>query len=150
MALKESRRLADDSAWTVSLESSDVDAAEQILSTDEWAEPPAEDEVFVVGTFKVVVDAKALERQGFDLSNEGAEPWASLFIEFVSDDGKSYDPGVGTVCYTDDMLYDQGSVYDDQAEVEGDVCLAVPSEHVDGGLWRVSNMENDNVWISPS
>lgn len=46
------------------------------------------------------------------------------------------------------MLYNQGAMYSD-ATVTGDVCLAVPVNKVEGGLWRVSNYQNDNVWMSP-
>ena len=56
----------------------------------------------------------------------------------------------GTGCYTDDMLHSQGSVYDDGAVVTGDICVAVPTDKVPGGLWRVSNSVNDSVWIASS
>lgn len=147
LAVGESRKLSNESAWTVSLQSSNLDAAADILAADEWAERPADGEVFVVGTFTVTVDGSALEAQGFDLANEGAEVWANLSIEFVGADGRGFDGLSGTMCYTQDMLYEQGTLYEDGASVTGDVCIAVPSEHVEGGLWRVSNMVNDSVWI---
>ncbi|MEE6282911.1 hypothetical protein [Georgenia sp. MJ170] len=150
LAIGEARKLSNQSAWTVSLESSNLDAAEEILASDEWADRPAEGEVFVVGTFTVSVDAEPLDAQGIDLANEGADPWASIFVEFVAADGRGYDGSSGTMCYTQNMLYEQGTLYEDGASVTGDTCIAVPDEQLDGGLWRISNMVNDNVWISAS
>lgn len=150
LALGEARKLSDESAWTVSLKESNLDAAESILTADEWAERPADGEVFVVGTFEISVDAAMLEAQGVDLANDGVDPWMNTSIEFVTADGKGHDGRSGTMCFTQDMMYDQGMVYEDGASITGDVCLALPADQVDGGLWRVSNTINDNVWISAS
>lgn len=148
LALGESRLVSEDSAWRVSILESNLDAASQILANDEWADEPAEGEVFVMARIQVEVVEDAIAAQGFDLANDGAEPWLSLFIEFVAEDGTSFDGSTGTLCYTDDMLYNQGSVYSDGALVTGDDCFAVPQGSVEGGLWRVSNSVNDSVWIS--
>jgi hypothetical protein len=146
----EARKLADESAWTLSLNSSSLDAAAAILAADEFAQPPAEGEVFIVGNFSIGVDGEALAAQGIDLANDGADVWSSVSFTYVAADGTSYDGSVGTMCFTDNMIYNQGTVYQGGVTVSGDVCMAVPADKVAGGLWRAANVQNDNVWMSPS
>lgn len=146
----ESRKLSDESAWTLSLNSSNLDAAAAIMAADEFAQPPAEGEVFIVGNFSVGVDGEALAAQGVDLANDGADVWSSVGFTYVAADGTSYDGTTGTMCYTNNMIYNQGTVYQGGVTVSGDVCMAVPADKVAGGLWRAANMQNDNVWMSPS
>lgn len=150
LALGEARKLSSASAWTVSAITSDLDAADAITAADEYAPTPADGETFVLGTFSIAVDGDAIAAQGMDLANDGADPWMSVWFEYVAADGTSFDGTSGTGCYTDDMLHSQGSVYDDGAVVTGDICVAVPTDKVPGGLWRVSNNVNDSVWIASS
>ena len=150
LAIGEARRIADDSMWTVSLTSSNLDAWPAIHAQDEYAVPPADGETFVVGTFSVAADATAYAEQGGDMANDGAQPWGSLQFEYVSADGASFSGLTGTMCYTGNQLGAQGPVYEDGAVVTGDVCVAVPSDKVAGGLWRISNSVNDSVWIAAS
>lgn len=52
--------------------------------------------------------------------------------------------------FTDDPLSSVGAIYEDEVTVTGDIFLAVPEAAVDGGLWRISNTENDAVWVEAS
>ncbi len=148
LAVGEARKVSEVSAWTVALTAGTLDGAGAIRAADEYAPAPAEGESFVVGTFSVTVDQAAIAEQGSDLANDGADPGMSLFFSFVAADGTSFDGTSGTSCYTSNMLYSQGAVYADGATVVGDVCVAVPTDKTAGGLWRVSNMVNEAVWIT--
>lgn len=149
LSLGESRALSDDSAWTVRLNTSTPDGASVIAAEDEFAPPPAAGEAFLIGNFSVTVDAAALAQQGVDLSNEGADPAWHLTFEYVAADGTSFDALSGTPCSTFSSIYTAGTLYTDGTTATGDVCIALPVEKVPGGLWRVANVENDNVWINP-
>lgn len=150
LAPGESRQVGSDSAWTVSLVSSNLDAAAAIQAADPYGPQPADGEAFVVGTFSVTVSGDQIAAQGSDLANEGADPGQSLTVTYVAADGTSYDGASGSMCYTQNMLYSQGAVFQDGAVVTGDQCVAVPVDKVPGGLWRVSNIVNDSVWFSAS
>lgn len=146
LALGENRKLANDSAWTVGVLASDLDAFEAVRSADPYQEAPEDGEVFVLANVSIETDAAALADQGHDIS-DGAEPGYSVLVEFVGNEGRSYDGTSGTWCYTDNLLTEAGVVYDDGVVVTGDVCIAVPEGEVEGGLWRLSNLVNDAVWV---
>jgi len=148
LKIGEARKLADVSAWTVMLNSSNPDGATAIAAVDEYAPRPAEGEAFLIGSFSVTVEAAAIAQQGYDLANEGADPWQSLFFEYVAADGTSYDGASGSMCYTPTMLYNAGTLYQDGATATGDICVALPADKIPGGLWRVANSQNDNLWIT--
>lgn len=150
LALGEARQISEESAWTVSVDSVNLDAAEDIRANSEWAPEPADGEVFVVATVTATVDADSISAQDIDLANEGVDPAASIFVEFVTGSGRGYDGSSGSGCYTDNMLYEQGNVYEDGASATGDFCIAVPADEVEGGLWRLSNLVNDSVWVAAS
>lgn len=147
MAVGSSRLIAEGSAWTVGITASNLDGAATLAAANSWAPRPAEGERFVIATLSVSVSAEAIAAQGFDLASEGAMPSASISLEFVGNDGISYDELSGTACYTDTPFYNTGTLYNDGATVSGDFCIAVPAGVVDGGLWRVSNPVNEGVWI---
>jgi hypothetical protein len=149
LSLGESRALSDDSAWTVRLNASTPDGASVIAAENEFAPPPVAGEAFLIGNFSVTVDAAALAQQGIDLANEGADPAWHLSFEYVAADGTSFDALSGTLCSTLSSIYSAGTLYADGTTATGDVCISVPEEKLHGGLWRVANIENDNVWISP-
>jgi uncharacterized Zn-binding protein involved in type VI secretion len=150
LAIGESRKVSDESAWTVALTASNLDAAPAILAADQYASGPAEGESFITGTFTITVDGAAIAAQGSDLANDGADPAMSLFMEYVAADGTSYDQTSGSMCNTQNSLWNQGAVFQDGASVSGDACIAIPTSAVQGGLWRVSNSVNDSVWFASS
>lgn len=148
LQLGESRKIATNSAWTVSITVSDLDAAEAIAAADEWAPKPEAGERFVVATLWVKVDGAAIEAQGFDLSNDGADPRASITVSYVAADGTSFNAYSQSWCITSNSFDEAvGEFFQDGAEGSGDVCIVVPEEKADGGLWRVSNSVNDSVWF---
>lgn len=148
LALGETRKISDGSAWIVGITGSNLDAADEVLDADPYQEGPSDGERFVVATLSVTVDAEALETQGFDIG-DGVDPFMSVYLEFVGSDGRGYDEA-GAVCFTDDPLSSAGAIYEDEVTVTGDICLTVPEGAVDGGLWRISNTENDAVWVEAS
>ncbi|MBE7698702.1 hypothetical protein H9623_00070 [Oerskovia sp. Sa1BUA8] len=148
LAIGESRRLSDESAWTVQLNASNPDGAAVVAAENEYLPGPVPGEAFLIGNFSVTVDADALAGQGIDLANEGAAAWAHVWFEYVAADGTSFDVTSGTMCFTNGALYNAGTLYADGTST-GDVCIAVPVDKLPGGLWRVANIQNDNVWISP-
>lgn len=148
LALGETRKVADGSAWTVGLTASNLDAAAAIRAADEYAEQPKEGERFVLATLQVTVDQAAIEAQGFAMS-DGADPRGSINVSYVAADGTSYETFGGSYCFSqNDFASSAGTLYADGASTAGDFCVVVPADKVDGGLWRVSNLQNDAVWIS--
>src|SRR5699024_7558645 len=149
LALGETRKISRASAWIVGIVESDLDAEDEIRDIDPYLEGPAEGERFVIATLSVSIDASALEDQGFDI-NEGVDPYMSIFLEYVGSDGRGYDESRGSMCFTDDPLSEVGAIYEDGVTVTGDICLSVPESAIDGGLWRISNLDNDAVWVEAS
>lgn len=148
LEIGQSRKVSDESAWIVGIVESNLDAAAEIHAADEYAPRPEDGERFIVATLWVQIDGSAIERQGFNLSNDGADPRASLFVSYVAEDGTSYEDGGSSWCYTNnDFLDAVGIMYQDGAEGSGDFCIVIPEEKVDGGLWRVSNTVNDSIWF---
>lgn len=148
LGLGETRKVVEGSAWTVGITASNLDALAVVLANNEYAEQPAEGERFVVATLQVTVDQAAIEAQGFEMS-DGADPRFSLTVEYVAADGTSYGTGTGgTFCTTANDYLNTGVLYSDGAQSTGDVCVGVPADKIDGGLWRVSNGANDAVWVA--
>lgn len=150
MAIGETRKVVDGSAFTVGMTSSNLDAAEAISSANEYHDDPADGETFIVGTVAITIDGEAIKAQGFEFENEGIDPYMALTFSYVAADGTSYDGTSGTTCFTGSPLYSQGALYSDGATQTGDLCFAVPSDKVAGGLWRIANGQNDSVWIASS
>lgn len=142
LKIGETRKLSPESAWTVGLTASVPDAE----GVERSADAPADTRV-ILGTVTVDVDGAALAAQGLDLANQGADPYLSLYIEFVGADGCGYAADSG--CYPSNPLYSQPTVYAD-ATVSGDVCALTPSDAIDGGLWRIANSRGETVWIASS
>ncbi len=148
LALGETRLVAANSAFTVGVTASNLDAAAVIAAADSYAPRPAEGETFVLATVTASVSQAALAEQGLDLASEGARPGISLTVEYVSATGVSYTPFSGAnYCYTTNDFVSTNAVYNDGQAVTGDVCVVVPTADVPGGLWRISNSENSAVWI---
>lgn len=146
LALGETRKISDESAWIVGITDSDLDAADSVEVLDVPERELAENEQFVVATLSVTVDESAIEAQGQDI-NQGANPAASIFVEFVGSDGRGYGLGQGSVCYTDNAFSSTGAIYEGGVTVTGNICIGLPKDAVDGGLWRISNIENEAVWV---
>lgn len=149
LALGETRALAEGSAWIVGITAADYDAFAALRAADEYIEAPPEGMRYVAGTVSIEIVEDNLASQGVDITNDGVEPWFSINIEYVGNDGKSYDEFASgdAYCYTSNELSSQGPIYDPSVVTTGDVCMVVPEAALAGGTWRISNQVNDAVWI---
>lgn len=149
LALGETRQITEDSAYIVGITAVDYDAWAAIQASDSHHDAPVEGSQYVVANVSLALNGDNLTAQGLDITNEGLEPGFALNYEYVAADGTSYD-SINSECYTDNMLYSQGAVYDASIVTTGDVCVAIPSAALPGGLWRISNSQNDAVWVQGS
>ncbi|MBU4216018.1 MAG: hypothetical protein KJ792_15365 [Actinobacteria bacterium] len=146
----QSRVLVAGSAWTVALLSTNLDAAVPTTTAVPDDRRPRQDETFVVGTFSLTVSAAAVAAQGGDLATEGTSAWQSLTYSYVGADGTAYNGSTGTPCATATALIMAEPLWADGDTATGDVCVAVPSDKVEGGLWRVVNGQGTGLYFATS
>lgn len=151
LAIGESRQLTDASGWIVGITESIPDALPLVLADNEYSDPPPAGHRFIAATVAITINAENMAAQDVDIANDGLDIYSSLEFEFVAADGTSYGEfgPVGT-CYTGNDLIDLGTVYSAEAPISGRVCMVVPEEKIDGGLWRIANFRNEAVWVKQS
>lgn len=112
--------------YTVTLGETTTDAWEQIQAENQFNDPPADGRQFVM----VPVTA------AYNGDDTG---WATmdLSIAFVGSGGNTFNFGSDDYCgVIPDSLNDQGEMYAG-GTVEGNVCVSVEADQIDGGAWRV-------------
>lgn len=107
---------------------------------------------YVVLPLHVDIDWDAAIAQGADVENEGVNPGISLFVEYVTAAGKSYDmfdtTGMDYPDPVENELWEFDVVYPPTESIEANVAVTVPAAEVPGGTWRVSNTTNKSVFIA--
>ncbi len=120
-----------DSMWNFSVGATNPDATADVLAANQFNTPPADGSVFVLAPFYLTTKPEA--------PAEGADPWASLSIEYVTPQGNTFgdsNANCGVAPGVD--LYSIGTMYGG-AESRFNVCLAIPVDGVSGGVWRVAS-----------
>ncbi|MBU4337149.1 MAG: hypothetical protein KJ548_11300 [Actinobacteria bacterium] len=146
----QSHILVEGSAWTVALLATNLDSAVPTETAVPADRRPAEDETFVVATFSLTISAAAVTAQGGDLASEGTSAWQSLTYSYVAADGTEYSGSSGTPCATATPLVMAEPLWADGDTATGDVCVAVPSDQVAGGQWRVVNGQDAGLSFATS
>lgn len=128
--------------YTVTLAETTTDAWEQIEAENQFNDPPADGRQFVM----VPVTA------AFDGEDTG---WATmdLSIAFVGSGGNTFNFGSDDYCgVVPDSLSDQGEMYAG-GSAEGNVCVSVDADQIEGGVWRVEetlSFNGDHAFIDLS
>ena len=115
--------------YTITLGETTTDAWDQIEAENMFNDPPADGRQFVM----VPVTAS------YDGDDTG---WATmdLDIAFVGSEGNTFNFGSDDYCgVIPNSLSDQGEMYAG-GTVEGNVCVAVAADQIDGGAWRIEEM----------
>lgn len=129
----EARKLSEVSAYTVS--------AGPTKAYGDWVE----------AEFTVDVDWAAIEEQGLE-PGEPVTPFWDLDIKFVDAEGTTYADYPENIPFerdVSDYALSASEVYPPTASAKGTMYVAVPEDKVKGGVWVVSNMVSDRLFISP-
>lgn len=112
--------------WQVALQSATPDAGPQVESENPLNDPPATGRQFVMGMFSVSY-----------VGDDSGTPWVELSVNFNGSAGNTFGTGSDDYCgVIPDALSDAGEMFPGAA-AQGNVCISVPSEQVDGGLFMV-------------
>lgn len=113
-------------AWQVALIGVERDALQQVQGENQFNEPPVAGRQFVMGTFSVSY-----------VGEESGTPWVDLSMRFNGSEGNTFGSGQDDYCgVIPNPLDDAGEMFPG-AEAEGNVCVSVPTEQVEGGLFLV-------------
>lgn len=113
-------------SYEVALGPTVKDATEQVAAENEFNEPPVEGRQFVM----VPVTATYT-------GDESGTAWVDLSIQFVGSGGNTFGTGTDDYCgVIPNDLSDAGEMFAG-ATAEGNVCVSVPSDQVEGGVWMV-------------
>ncbi|SDS54594.1 hypothetical protein [Microterricola viridarii] len=128
---------AADSVWTYSLGETDSDAWPEIMAANEFNEAPAEGNGYI--TAPVTVQVEDVEAVA-----EGADPWNSFDVSYVTASGNTYDSVTCSVVLpAPGELHRVGLMYGG-AQAEFLNCAQVPTADIPGGAWVVASMVSDS------
>lgn len=119
--------------WTVSFAATNSDA---------WAE--ISESSSSVSSFYEPADGDSYLMSPLTITylGEGSEPLYMLDYVFVSSDGVTYKDKCGYVPLPNQLETGQ-ELYTD-ATVTGNICVTVPTDKIDGGVWRISGWDRVN------
>lgn len=129
LAISEQRKLSAGSMWSVGAE-----AATQVGNG------------YVVLPLHLNLDWDAAKAQGMP-EGEGVDPWTSLFIEYITASGRSYDTW-DTYVEVPNQIHDVGTVYPPLEEVSTNYVVTLPDADIAGGVWKVSNSNGESVFVA--
>ncbi|MFZ8758614.1 hypothetical protein ACO03V_14455 [Microbacterium sp. HMH0099] len=140
LAVGESRQIAEKSMWTVG-----ATGATEVR------------EGFLVLPVRLQMDWETSRantaESGQDptlVDNEGVDPSGAIFISFVSASGRSFttfDQYEADV--PDPELWQVGTLFPPAEFVDVFHVVSVPPEEVAGGVWKVSNIGGESVYLAP-
>ncbi|MCR2826708.1 hypothetical protein [Microbacterium sp. zg.Y909] len=135
LAVGESRKLSVDSMWSLGA-----------------AGPTEIHDGYLVLPMTIALDWDAGEKQaqaeGLSLRETGVDPWASLFVEYVSAGGRSFATMDDYSVDIPDDMYNIGTLYPPVESVGARVAVSVPADQVPGGVWVVKNAQGSAVFIA--
>lgn len=129
LAVGEQRKLTDGSMWSVG-----AAAATQVGAG------------YVVLPIHIGLDWDAAKAQGMQ-EGDGTDPWTALLIEYVTAGGRSYDTAE-TYVEVPNQIHEVGTVYPPLGEISTNYVVTLPDAEIPGGVWKVSNMNGDSVFIA--
>ena len=138
LAVGESRKISEQSMWTVGADATIANGS------------------FIVLPIRLGMDWEATRQQyrdagedPADLENKGADPATSLFVTFVTAGGKTYREWT----YVDSelpepLLWQVGALYPPAESATAFYPVTVPAEDVPGGVWRVENSAGEAIFLA--
>jgi hypothetical protein len=108
---------------------------------------------YVQAEFTIGIDWKSMEAQGASgladyQPGDPAYPFISMQISFMDKGGKTYTEYPRNFDTNLDYALALPEVFPPAKSQSGYVAVEVPKDKVDGGLWVVSNIANDRVFIA--
>jgi hypothetical protein len=132
-------KYAEDSIWTFSVGSTDADARPEIAAENQYNEQTPLDRTYVTAPVHVTIESP-------DAAVDGADPWSSFTIEYVTAAGNSF---VASTCDvllpTPGALSEVGTMYGG-AEADLLACAQAPIVDVPGGTWRISSLVDSGAF----
>jgi len=118
--------------WTTSFAATNTDAWTEISASGEVSDyyAPTDGNSFLMAPVTVT------------FLGEGSEPLYMLEYVFVSADGVTYKDKCGYAPLPNEL--DTGQELYTDASVTGNVCITVPTDKIDGGVWRMSGWDRVN------
>lgn len=129
LAIGEKLRLSSESMWTVGASA-----------------PTKVGAGYVALPLHLELDWNAIGAQGIP-DGEGADPSLSLFIEYVTAGGRSYDIDE-TYVDVPNQLYQIGTLYPPASSVEANYVVTLPDAEIPNGVWKVGNSRGENVFLA--
>lgn len=117
--------------WTVSVGVSDLDAASQIKKIDSYTDEPEAGRVFVSAPLSMSFSGSGAADPGFDLSYAFIGAQGNTFTD--RDDCTPFEVA----------LWNVGDMYAG-AYAEVLMCISVPEDQADGGVWRIQQFSMDS------
>ncbi|WP_157603128.1 hypothetical protein [Rathayibacter sp. Leaf299] len=132
-------KYAEDSIWTFSVGATDADAQPEIAAENEYNEQPATARTYVTAPVHVSIEDP-------EAAVDGADPWSSFMIEYVTAAGNSFDAtSCNVVLPAPGALSDVGTMYGG-AEVDLLACAQAPINDIPGGTWRISSLVDSGAF----
>lgn len=128
LAVGEKIRISAESMWTVG-----ASAATQV--------GPG----YVALPLHLEMDWDVAASQGMQ-DGDGIDPNLSLWIEYVTAGGRSYDDAERYIDLPN-QLYQVGTVYPPASTIDANYVVTIPDAEIAGGTWKVANSKGDGVFI---
>jgi len=112
--------------WEVALRSTTLNANDLVFAENNANEPPVEGRQFVLGELAVTY-----------VGAESGVPWIDLQIRYLGADGNTFGNGFNDHCGVSPEPLSEVTEMFPGASAEANVCVAVASDQVEGGVWLV-------------
>lgn len=130
LAIGEQRKITESSMWSVGAEApSQVGAG------------------YIALPIHITLDWEAAKANGMP-EGEGVDPHMSLWIEYVTASGRSYDTDEVGILDVPNLLFQVGTVYPPLPEISANYVVTLPDAEIAGGVWKVANSNGDAVFIA--
>jgi hypothetical protein len=126
--------------WIVEFGSTNTDAEDAIADGVGYEEPPPDGRRYVMAEVTVTYTG-----------SEPSDPFVDLGFEFLGSDGTTYGSGEDDLCgLLPNDLFEVGELSTDDSAT-ANVCMAVPAEAIDGGVWSVEYLwdldDSDRTYV---
>lgn len=123
--------------WRVTLSTTVQDASDVVLAENLFNDEPAEGRQFVM-----------VEVNATYIGDDTGLPWTDLRFDFVGSQGNTFGSGSNDYCgVIPNDLTDLGEMHPG-ASGGGNVCVSVPAEQIEGGVWAVREFLGDPIYVA--
>jgi len=128
---------SEDSVWIFSVGASDSDGGPEVMNENPY-NTIADGNTLVLAPVHISIEPDASVP-------DGADPWGSFTVSYVTASGNSYGP-CDVVLPAPGDLSALGAMYAG-AQADFMACASVPSADVSGGLWRVTSTVDSSASV---